>query len=171
MARLLRGTGQRHAEVVELLEENERWYRSAGGGDFALLTLCVLAAERDDDGALRPVLDEARAAGNLEVQVCALDALARLAAEATTARARAEFSPSRTASPLKSPTRSMRATASMRRLHAAPAGGAQRTVLSCLRGSAPLRSRSSLRPRAKRGTADAGLGSAHRLGDHGPMPR
>ena len=48
---------------------------------FALLTDCVLAAERDDDGALRSVLDEARVTGNLEVQVFALDALARLAAE------------------------------------------------------------------------------------------
>jgi len=41
----------------------------------------VLAAERDDDHTLRSVLDEARATGNLEVQVFALDALARLAAE------------------------------------------------------------------------------------------
>ncbi len=80
LARLLRGTGQR-AEAVALLEENQRWYTSAGGGDFALLTDCVLAAERGDEGALRSVLDKARAAGNLEVQVVALDALARLAAE------------------------------------------------------------------------------------------
>jgi predicted ATPase/DNA-binding SARP family transcriptional activator len=80
LARLLRGVGQ-GADAVALLEENERWYRSAGGGDFALLTHCVLAAERDDDHTLRSVLDEARATGNLEVQVFALDALARLAAE------------------------------------------------------------------------------------------
>ena len=80
LARLLRGTDQ-GAEAVALLEENQRWYESAGGGDFALLTDCVLAAARDDDDALRSVLDEARAAGNLEVQVYTLDALARLASE------------------------------------------------------------------------------------------
>lgn len=80
LARLLRGVRQ-GADAVALLEENERWYCSAGGGDFALLTHCVLAAERDDDHTLRSVLDEARATGNLEVQVFALDALARLAAE------------------------------------------------------------------------------------------
>ncbi len=80
LARLLRGAGK-GSEAVALLEANQRWYQSAGGGDFALLTDCVLAAERDDDGALRSVLDEARATGNREVQVFALDALARLAAE------------------------------------------------------------------------------------------
>lgn len=80
LARLLRGTGQ-GTEAVALLEENQRWYESAGGGDFALLTDCVLAAERGDDGALASVLDEARATSNVEVQVFALDALARLAAE------------------------------------------------------------------------------------------
>jgi tetratricopeptide (TPR) repeat protein len=80
LARLLRGAGQ-GTEAVALLEENRRWYQSAGGGHFALLTDCVLAAERDDDGALWSVLDDARATRNLEVQVFALDALARLAAE------------------------------------------------------------------------------------------
>ena len=80
LARLLRGAGQ-GTEAAALLEENQRWYRSAGGGEFALLTDCALAAERDDDGALRSVLDEARATRNLEAQVFALDALARLAVE------------------------------------------------------------------------------------------
>jgi predicted ATPase/DNA-binding SARP family transcriptional activator len=80
LARHLRGTGQR-GEAVALLEENQRWYASAGGGDFALLTDCVLGAERRDEGALLTVLDEARATDNLEVQLFALDALARMAAE------------------------------------------------------------------------------------------
>ena len=80
LARLLRGVGQ-GADAVALFEENERWYKSAGGGDFALLTDCMLAAERRDEHALRSVLDAARATGNLEVQVFALDAQARLAAE------------------------------------------------------------------------------------------
>ncbi|HET7475218.1 MAG TPA: BTAD domain-containing putative transcriptional regulator [Dermatophilaceae bacterium] len=79
LARMLRGTGK-GADAVALLEENERWYRSAGGGDYALLTRCVLAAQRDDDQTLRSVLADARATANLEVQVFALDALARLAA-------------------------------------------------------------------------------------------
>lgn len=80
LARHLRGTGQGD-EAVALLQENQRWYASAGGGDFALLTDCVHAAERSDEDALRSVLDEARSVGNQEVQVFALDALARLAAE------------------------------------------------------------------------------------------
>ncbi len=67
LARHLRGAGSNDAAVA-LLEENHRWYRSAGGGDFALLTDCVLAAERDDEDTLRSVLDEARSTDNLEVQ-------------------------------------------------------------------------------------------------------
>lgn len=81
LARLLRGAGE-IAAAVALLEENVRWYRSAGGGDFALLTRCVLSAGRDDEGGLQEVLAEARGSDNVEVQVYALDALARLAAEA-----------------------------------------------------------------------------------------
>ena len=81
LARLHRRAGDR-AAAVALLEENERWYARAGGGDFALLTRCVLAAEHDDGPRLDQVLDEARAARNLEVQVYALDALARMAAAA-----------------------------------------------------------------------------------------
>ena len=80
LARLLRGEGH-DADAIALLEENQRWYESSGGGDFALLTDCLLAAGRDDEDRLRSVLDEARSTGNLEVQVFALDALARLAAE------------------------------------------------------------------------------------------
>jgi hypothetical protein len=82
LARHLRAAGSNDAAVA-LLEENQRWYRSAGGGDFALLTDCVLAAERDDEDTLRSVMSEARSTDNLEVQVFALDALARLAAEQT----------------------------------------------------------------------------------------
>ena len=64
---------------MALLEENERWYASAGGGDFALLTHCALCAERSDAAGLERVLADARRTGNLEVQVFALDALALLA--------------------------------------------------------------------------------------------
>jgi predicted ATPase/DNA-binding SARP family transcriptional activator len=79
LARLRRGTNA-VVEAIALLEENERWYASAGGGDFALLNQCILAAARDDVGALESTLQEARATENVEVQIHALDALARLAA-------------------------------------------------------------------------------------------
>ena len=79
LARLRRTAGD-VAEAIALLEENERWYASAGGGDFALLSRCILAACRDDGPELEEALRAARAEGNLEVEVHALDALARLAA-------------------------------------------------------------------------------------------
>ena len=79
LARLRRGTGVVD-EAIALLEGNERWYASAGGGDFALLNQCILAACRDDAAGLEEALTAARATGNVEVQVHALDALARLAA-------------------------------------------------------------------------------------------
>jgi predicted ATPase/DNA-binding SARP family transcriptional activator len=79
LARLRRSTAD-SGSALALLEENERWYASAGGGDFALLTHCILAASQDDTAELEAALKEARATGNLEVQVHALDALARLAA-------------------------------------------------------------------------------------------
>jgi predicted ATPase/DNA-binding SARP family transcriptional activator len=79
LARFRRSTGD-VAAATALLEENERWYASAGGGDFALLTYCILAAVRDDSAKLEAALKEAHATGNIEVQVHALDALARLAA-------------------------------------------------------------------------------------------
>ncbi|MET0997390.1 MAG: BTAD domain-containing putative transcriptional regulator [Marmoricola sp.] len=79
LARLLRGNGDADGAIA-LLEENERWYRSAGGGDFALFTHCVLSATRGDVRALEQVLEEAHSTGNAEVQLFALDALARLAA-------------------------------------------------------------------------------------------
>ncbi len=80
LARLLRSAGDGTA-AAWLLEENERWYHSAGGGDFALLNRCILCAEHNEAPSLREILEEARASGNLEVQVFALDALARVSAE------------------------------------------------------------------------------------------
>ena len=80
LARLLRSAGDVERGGA-LLEENERWYRSAGGGDFALLTRRVLRPSATTHAALQKVLDEARSTENLEVQLFALDALARLAAE------------------------------------------------------------------------------------------
>jgi tetratricopeptide (TPR) repeat protein len=79
LARLHRARGD-HAAALALLEQNQHWYRAAGGGDGALLNRCLLGAEKADPGSLREVLTEAAAAGNAEVQVYALDALARCAA-------------------------------------------------------------------------------------------
>jgi predicted ATPase/DNA-binding SARP family transcriptional activator/tetratricopeptide (TPR) repeat protein len=81
LARLRRATGD-HREARHLLEENDRWYDRAGGGDGALLNRCLLHAEKGDVPALTGVLDDARAAGNAEVEVYALDALAAAAAAA-----------------------------------------------------------------------------------------
>ena len=64
------------------------WHRAAGGGEQAALGECLLAAidiENRDSGAeqrLIAILDEARDHDDAHVEVFALDALARLAAEA-----------------------------------------------------------------------------------------
>jgi tetratricopeptide (TPR) repeat protein len=85
LARGLRGVGDQ-AAARGLLEENDRWYQAAGGGDGALLTRCLLAAlsAEPDPGAavgdLTSVLEEARRQHDLESQTLALDALARAAA-------------------------------------------------------------------------------------------
>lgn len=86
LARLLRAGGQPDAALI-LLEQADRWYRASGGGDGALRTRCLLASvsaaagsPRADD-QLTSALAEARSTGDLEVEVLAADALARLAAE------------------------------------------------------------------------------------------
>lgn len=81
LARLRRAAGDPDGAAA-LLAENQRWYAAAGGGDFALLTDALLAALHDDGPRLTAVLSEARAVRLVEVQVTALDALARLAAAA-----------------------------------------------------------------------------------------
>ena len=87
LARLMRATGEADAART-LLEQNDRWYRAAGGGEGALLTRCLLAAvdaRTDRQGStqivdlLGEILDESRRAGDPEVQVYATDALAFLA--------------------------------------------------------------------------------------------
>jgi hypothetical protein len=79
LARSQRAGGNADHAVV-LLAENKRWYASAGGGDFALLNDGLLASVRNDALQLAAVLEAARSAKNVEVQVYMLDALARLAA-------------------------------------------------------------------------------------------
>jgi len=86
LARLLRAAGQPDAALV-LLEQTDRWYRTSGGGDGALLTRCLLAALSSATGSARAadqldsILAEAVSARDAEAQVLAMDALARLAAD------------------------------------------------------------------------------------------
>jgi predicted ATPase/DNA-binding SARP family transcriptional activator/tetratricopeptide (TPR) repeat protein len=80
LARLLRSAGNGPASV-SLLEENLEWYAGAGGGDGALLSRCVLAAQTDDRATLEVVLARARLDENHLVTILALDGLARLSAE------------------------------------------------------------------------------------------
>ena len=81
LARLLRSTGQ-GAAAISLLRENVEWYAGAGGGDGALLSRCLLAAETDDRDSLEEVLSAARSDDNHLVTILALDGLARLSADA-----------------------------------------------------------------------------------------
>ena len=81
LARLLRGTGYGTA-AVPLLQENLDWYAGAGGGDGALLSQCVLAAQMSDEEQLEMVLLAARREENQLVAVLALDALALVHAQA-----------------------------------------------------------------------------------------
>lgn len=96
LARVLRRTGDATAAVA-LLADNARWYGSSRGGDGALLTRCLLAAaDLDGDpaaaaGRLHAVLEEARAADDVEVQTLALDGLARAAAGHGDGRSAAEL--------------------------------------------------------------------------------
>jgi predicted ATPase/DNA-binding SARP family transcriptional activator len=70
------------------LEVASAWHRAAGGGEQAALGECLLAALDANDGVpgardrLLAVLDQARNDDRAHVEVFALDALARIAAEA-----------------------------------------------------------------------------------------
>ena len=72
----------------DALEAASSWHRSAGGGEQYALGECLLAAMNAADGQpgaldrLRAILEEARQNGDAHVEVFALDALARIAAEA-----------------------------------------------------------------------------------------
>jgi len=76
LARVMRATGQRDAARA-LLRQCDDWYRTAGGGDGALLTRALLAATSDsDDADLEAIVDQACLAGDHEAEVVMLDALA-----------------------------------------------------------------------------------------------
>ena len=79
LARLLRRTGQ-GAAAMALLRRTPSGSR-AGGGDGALLTHCLLAAETNDRDSLEEVLSAARSDENHLVGILALDGLARLSAD------------------------------------------------------------------------------------------
>jgi tetratricopeptide (TPR) repeat protein len=87
LGRVLRAVGQ-VAAARAALETAAAWHRDAGGGEQAALGECLLAAMDAADlvpGAeerLRAILDDAQQRGDGPVEVFALDALARLAAEA-----------------------------------------------------------------------------------------
>jgi len=98
LGRVLRALG-RDARARAALEEADAWHRAAGGGEQAALGACLLAAMRIDDPPTDAALDltthlaEARRDDLAHVEVFALDALARLAADAgdiTQARALCE---------------------------------------------------------------------------------
>jgi predicted ATPase/DNA-binding SARP family transcriptional activator len=85
-ARVLRALG-RTADAMEALDRAGRWFADFGGGEGALLGECVRASIRAVAGdagavdALRRTLSAAREVGDAEVEVLALDALARAAAD------------------------------------------------------------------------------------------
>ena len=87
LARVLRGT-DRDEFALALLQQTDQWYRKSGAGDGALLAKVVLAAMTSTHPvtknleSLESVLEEARRVHDGEVEVLALDVLARLAAEA-----------------------------------------------------------------------------------------
>ncbi len=87
LGRVLRAIGQ-VARARAALEAASAWHRNAGGGEQAALGECLLAAMDAADqisGAeqrLAAILDPARHEGNAPVEVFALDALARIAAQA-----------------------------------------------------------------------------------------
>jgi len=94
LARVLRGT-DRNQDAIDLLDQANAWYQRSGAGDGALLSRVLLAASTNDDTAgtalLESVLDEARSVDDAEVQILALDALARLAAQAGAVHRAAEL--------------------------------------------------------------------------------
>jgi predicted ATPase/DNA-binding SARP family transcriptional activator len=86
LGRVLRALG-RIAAARTALETATAWHRAAGGGEQAALGECLLAALDAEDrvsGAERrlvAILDDARLDDDAPVEVFALDALARIAAE------------------------------------------------------------------------------------------
>jgi hypothetical protein len=84
LGRVLREQGDPEAARTLFLAA-QAWYQASGGGDHALLTDCLVAITEpsapDANALLDTVLTEARRTGDFEVEVLALDALARRSAD------------------------------------------------------------------------------------------
>jgi tetratricopeptide (TPR) repeat protein len=86
LGRVLRSVGERQSARA-IVQSAQRWYRAAGGGDAAALAEYLLAALDADDGApqadqrLSAVIATARRAHDVEIEVLALDTLARIHAQ------------------------------------------------------------------------------------------
>ena len=86
LGRVLRALG-RDASARAALAAACSWHRESGGGEQAALGECLLAAmdardhRADASARLAAILDEARREDDAHIEVFALDALARLAAE------------------------------------------------------------------------------------------
>ena len=87
LGRLQREVGDLRA-ARSTIEAADAWFQASGGGDEAAVAQCLLAAMDAEDGVpgaagrLVSIHEKAEAAGDLEVQVLALDALAGLRADA-----------------------------------------------------------------------------------------
>ena len=91
LGRVLRALG-RTAPARAALAAATAWHRAAGGGEQAALGECLLAALDGDEPGLAAILDAARRDDDAPVEVFALDALARLAAERGDTATAAELS-------------------------------------------------------------------------------
>ena len=86
LGRVMRALG-RTGQARATLETAAAWHRVAGGGEQAALGECLLAALDAEDQAsgaeqrLLAILEQARDEGDAPVEVLALDALARIAAQ------------------------------------------------------------------------------------------
>jgi hypothetical protein len=86
LARVLRGEGD-HEAAKTAVRAADHWFQSSGGGDGAALAACLRAAMDAEDGdtnaatRLRAILEDARRRQDHEIEVLALDALARDCAE------------------------------------------------------------------------------------------
>ncbi|MHC1559519.1 BTAD domain-containing putative transcriptional regulator [Actinomycetospora sp. C-140] len=74
LARALHDAGD-DVVALALLEQSDRWYRAAGGGEGALLTRCLLAVLIGAHDRLVGLRDEARAAGDAEAEAVVGSAL------------------------------------------------------------------------------------------------
>jgi predicted ATPase/DNA-binding SARP family transcriptional activator len=90
LGRVLRALG-RTAGARAALEAAATWHRDGGGGEQAALGDCLLAALDGNEDRLAAILDAARRDDDAPVEVLALDALARIAAQRGDAAAAAEL--------------------------------------------------------------------------------